>query len=139
MPPWPMIGMPSGRATSATCITLSSAIGLIAGPDKPPWMLPITGRRVFTSIAMPMIVLITARPSLPASMQRRAFSLMSVWFGDSLVMSGLLVTARHAATTRADISGTLPNCTPPSLMFGHEMLISMASIGESSNRRVVST
>ena len=68
-------------------------------------MLPITGRRVFTSIAMPMIVLITASPSLPASMQRRAFSRMSVWFGDSLVISGFFVTRRQASTTRADMSG----------------------------------
>ena len=100
-----MIGMPSGRATSATCITFSSAIGLIAGPDSPPCTLPITGRRVFTSMAMPIIVLITASASLPASMQRRAFSRMSVWFGDSLVISGFFVTLRQAATTRADISG----------------------------------
>ena len=80
-------------------------MGLIAGPDSPPWMLPITGRRVRTSIAMPMIVLITASASVPASMQRRAFSRMSVWLGDSLVMSGLRVTARQAATTCADMSG----------------------------------
>ena len=64
---------------------------------------------------------------------------MSVWLGDILVMIGLLVAARQAATTRADISGTLPNCTPPSLTFGQEMLISMASIGESSKRCVTST
>jgi hypothetical protein len=84
---------------------LSSAIGLIAGPDSPPCTLPMTGRRVFTSIAMPITVLITASPSLPASMQRRAFSRMSVWFGESLVTSGFLVTRRHASTTRADMSG----------------------------------
>ena len=72
-------------------------------------------------------------------MQRRAFSRMSVWLGESLVISGLRVTRRQAATTRADISGTLPNCTPPSLTLGQEILISMASIGESSKRRVTST
>ena len=49
----------------------------------------MTGRRLATSIAMPMTVLITASASVPASMQRRAFSRMSVWLGDSLVMSGL--------------------------------------------------
>ena len=100
-----MIGTLRGRATSATCMTFSSAIGLMAGPDKPPCTLPITGRRVFTSIVMPITVLMTASPSLPASMQRRAFSLMSVWFGESLVMIGLLVTLRQASTTRADMSG----------------------------------
>jgi hypothetical protein len=105
MPPWPMMGMRCGRATSYTWWTLSSAIGLIAGPDRPPCTLPITGRRSSTSIAMPMMVLITASASEPASMQRRAFSRMSVWLGDSLVMSGFLVTRRQAATTWADMSG----------------------------------
>ena len=42
------------------------------------------------------MVLITASPFEPASMQRRAFSLMSVWFGDSFVMIGLLVALRQA-------------------------------------------
>ena len=68
-------------------------------------MLPMTGRRVSTSIAMPIIVLMTANASVPASMQARAFSRMSVWFGESFVISGFFVTARQAATTRADISG----------------------------------
>ena len=56
-------------------------------------------------MAMPMMVLITDSASEPASMQRRAFSRMSVWLGDSLVMRGFFVTRRHAATTCADISG----------------------------------
>ena len=38
-------------------------------------------------------------------MHRRAFSRMSVWFGDSLVISGFFVAFRQAATTRADTSG----------------------------------
>jgi len=42
-------------------------------------------------MAMPEIVLITASASLPASMQRRAFSRMSVWLGESLLISGLRV------------------------------------------------
>ena len=54
---------------------------------------------------MPEIVLMTASPSLPASMQSRAFSRMSVWFGESLVISGFFVALRQAATTRALISG----------------------------------
>ena len=41
----------------------------------------------------------TANASVPASMQRRAFSLMSVWFGDSLVMMRLL---RRRAARRDD-------------------------------------
>ena len=61
---------------------------------------------------------------------------MSVWFGDSLVMIGFDVCARQASTTRADMSGSLPKATPPSFTFGQEMLISIASIGESSKRFV---
>ena len=63
------------------------------------------GRRVAESIAMPMTVLMTDRPSVPASMQALAFACMSVWLGDSFVISGFLVTARQAATTRALMSG----------------------------------
>ena len=61
---------------------------------------------------------------------------MLVWFGDSLVISGFEVCARQAATTRADMSGSLPKATPPSFTFGQEMLISIASISESSKRFV---
>jgi hypothetical protein len=72
-------------------------------------------------------------------MQRRAFSAMSVWLGESLVISGLSVTRRQTATTRADMSGSLPKATPPSLTLGQEILISMASMGESSKIRATSS
>jgi hypothetical protein len=116
-------------------VHLEQGDGLDGGPDSPPWLLPITASRDSASMAMPMRVLITANASVPASMQRRAFSAMSVWLGESLVISGLSVTLRQAATTRADMSGSLPKATPPSFTLGQEMLISMASMGESSKRR----
>ena len=94
--------------------------------------------RVRTSTAMPISVLMTANALVPASMQRRALSWMLVWLGESLVISGFCVTLRHAATTRADISGSLPKVTPPSLTLGHEMLISIASMGLSSKRATTS-
>ena len=72
-------------------------------------------------------------------MQRRAFSATSVWFGESLVKSGFAVARRHASTTRADMSGSFPKMRPPSSTLGHEMLISMASTGESSKRRASSS
>ncbi len=113
-------------------------MGLMAGPDRPPDPWPSTGRRVSGSTAMPVTVLITARASVPASMQRRALSAMSVWLGESLVISGLAVAARSAATTWADISGSLPKTAPPALTLGQEMLISTAATGESSKMRATS-
>ena len=41
-------------------------------------ILPMIGVRDSTSMAMPIRVLITAKPSVPASIHRRAFSAMSV-------------------------------------------------------------
>ena len=110
----------------------------MAGPDSPPWLLPMTGVRLSTSMAIPISVLMTEKASEPASRQPRALAAISVWLGESLVMMGLRVALRQAATTRADISGSLPKATPPSRTFGQEMLISMASMGESSKRRVTS-
>ncbi len=65
----------------------------------------MTGRRVSVSIAMPISVLIAASASVPASMHARAFAAMSVWLGESFVISGLRVTRRQASTTCADMSG----------------------------------
>ena len=77
----------------------------MAGPDSPPRTLSMNGFRSSMSIAMPMIVLMTANPSEPASMHRRAFSWISVWLGESFAMIGFFVCRRQASTTLADISG----------------------------------
>ena len=53
--------------------------------------------------------------------------------------SGFAVARRHASTTRADATGSFPKITPPSSTLGQEMLISMASTGESSKRRASSS
>ena len=134
-----MIGTPCGAATRCASYTRWRASGLIAGPERPARTAPITGRPVSTSIAIPTKVLTTARPSVPASMHRRAFSATSVWFGESLVKSGLDVARRQTSTTRADMAGSFPKTSPPSSTFGQETLISMASTGESSKRRASSS
>ena len=63
MPPTPITGMVSARAAWNTCRT---AIGRMAGPDRPPVTLASTGRRVRTSITMPVMVFITVTASAPA-------------------------------------------------------------------------
>src|SRR5262245_66051460 len=108
----------------------------MAGPERPPCTLPITGRRDFTSMAMPMMVLMTARPFEPASMQRRAFSRMSVWFGESLVMSGFFVTRRQAATTWGGMWGWLVSGGGACLMLGEGVLVWLGWIGEEWKRGV---
>ena len=136
MPPMPMIGTLTARATSQT---MRSATGLIAGPERPPVMLASTGRRFLRSIAMPIRVLISDSASAPASTQACAMATMSVTLGESLTISGFLVTARQALTTLAAHAGSVPKTIPPCLTLGHEMFISSAAIsGISSRRRAIS-
>ena len=64
---------------------------------------------------------------------------MSVWFGESFVISGFVVTFLQASTTLADISGSLPNSIPPLFTFGQEILSSMPETQERSNFFVTAT
>jgi hypothetical protein len=76
---------------------------------------------------MAVMVLMIDRPSAPLSTQARASDTMSVMFGVSLIHSGILVTLRQAATSWPAIFGSVPNSTPPFLMFGQLMFISRTS------------
>ena len=93
MPPMPISGTFTARAT---CHTMRKATGLMAGPDNPPVTLASTGRRVFTSIAIPTNVLMSESASAPASTQALAMATTSVTLGESLTIRGLLVAARQA-------------------------------------------
>ena len=136
MPPMPISGTFTARAT---CHTMRKATGLIAGPDNPPVTLASTGRRVFTSIAIPTNVLMSESASAPASTQALAMATTSVTLGESLTIKGLLVAARQAATTPAAQAGSLPKRMPPSLTLGHEIFISSAATsGTASSRRTIS-
>ena len=66
-----------------------TAIGRIAGPDRPPVVPASTGRIVTVSIVMPSSVLIIDSPSAPAAMQARAIATMSVTSGDSFANTGM--------------------------------------------------
>ena len=56
--------------------------------------------------------------------------------GDSLAMIGRWVLLRTLSMTAAAVCGWLAKLSPPASTLGQEILISIASIGESSNRRV---
>ena len=69
-PPTPTIGAVGSRPSriaACTCQMQRTAIGRIAGPDRPPVTPASTGRIVTVSITMPSVVLIIARPSAPAA------------------------------------------------------------------------
>src|ERR1035441_1588926 len=80
-----------------------------------------------------------ASASLPASSAALANGAMLTTFGLILVMSGSVVALRQAATTCESSLQSVPNCAPPSLMFGQETLSSSAPTPPSaSNRRATS-
>ena len=121
MPPMPITGMSTARAT---WYTIRRATGNTAGPDRPPVVLAMTGRRVRRSMRMPISVLIRLRPSAPASAQALAMATMSVTLGDSFMITGLVVTAFTARVTSAAQAGSVPKLMPPWWTLGQEMLTS---------------
>ena len=93
-------------------------MGRIAGPERPPVMLPKRGRQFSTSMAIPRTVLITASASAPAASASRGDGGDEVTFGESLTMSVLSVVLRAARTTRAVRSGSQPKVSPSLATFG---------------------
>ena len=84
------------------------------------------GRRVSTSIAIARNVLTSEIASAPASSAARANDATSVTFGVSFGITGSRRHLRIALTTSKVPVRLQPNWMPPSLMFGHEMLTSIA-------------
>src|SRR6266702_144769 len=125
-PPVPMIGM-SGNA-ALTCHTHRTATGLMAGPDRPPYLPASAGRMVAGSMTMPSSVLISDRPSAPDATQALATATMSVTSGDSLAKTGMsyLALPRTAAITLPARCGSSANGCPASSASGQDRLTSMA-------------
>ena len=123
MPPQPTTGTSTAPATS---YTIYKATGFMAGPDKPPLMLPSRGRRLAMSIVMPFRVLIRDMASAPASATAMATSAILPVFGVNLTNTGREVAALTAAVTLEAGSGSLPNSAPPPLMLGELMFTSIA-------------
>src|SRR5947199_9148328 len=102
---------------------MRSAIGLMAGPERPPKIVAILGRRVRASIAIPVMVLMIDRASAPLSAHAFASATMSEVLGVSLIQSGFLIAARHCRTRSPSTRGSVPNSIPPALMLGQETFI----------------
>src|SRR6266436_3758211 len=117
-----MIGVLTAFFVSQTSFKV---IGLMAGPDRPPVGFPKRDFPERKSIAIAGYVFATVRASAPASSAERAISPMSVTRGESLTQRGRFAAAfRAAPTTSATQVGSLPNCMPPFLTLGQEMLSS---------------
>ena len=74
-----------------------------------------------------MSVLIIEIASAPFASADCAIDAMSVTFGLSFTISGFLQYFLTAAVIAPTDSQLVPNCTPPLLTFGHEMLSSIIS------------
>ena len=77
------------------CHTIRNATGSTAGPDRPPVLLRIMGRRVRMSMRMPVRVLIMEMASAPALSAATAISEMSVTLGESFTIKGFLAVLAH--------------------------------------------
>ena len=117
-------GISTERATSQT---MRMAMGLMAGPERPPMPVPSPGLPVRQSTAMPSRVLISDTASEPPSAEARAMSAMSETFGDSFVMTGRRVAERTSLTRRCTTSGSRPKGRSPPSTLGHEMFSSSPS------------
>ena len=80
---------------------------------------------------MPTNVLIIDRQSAPPSAAARAIAAMSVTFGVSLTIIGLLVIGRRRSIRRPNATGSVPTDMPPCVTFGQLTLISSMSAAES--------
>ena len=109
-----------------------TAIGRIAGPDKPPVLPPKCGRIVSTFITIPTTVLIRARASAPASTTPRAIDDRSVTSGESLAIIGNSppMVRRTPSITRLEASGSHAKTRPRFSTLGQEIFTSIALIPE---------
>ena len=105
-----MIGM---ETASYTSYTMRSAIGKTALPENPPFIFFKTGFFVLRSILMPSNVFIRLTASAPPLSQAFAISVMSVTFGESLIIIGFVVTDLTALVTSSAADAFVPNAIPP--------------------------
>src|SRR6266480_1243253 len=97
MPPMPEIGILT-VGSAATADTRCSAIGFTAGPQYPPWLdLPATdgcGSNVVRSTpTIELMVLISESASAPPLTAARAMYVISVTFGVSFTITGIVATS----------------------------------------------
>src|ERR1035441_838322 len=96
------------------------AMGLIAGPERPPVMLLRRGRRVSASMEIARKVLVRLTASAPASAAILAMWAMEVTLGESLTISGRALAALARPTRYSSELGSEPKAMPPAWTLGQE-------------------
>ena len=117
---------------------MRTATGLMAGPDSPPVLLARAKVLRFTSIFMPVRVLIRLMASAPPASAALAITVISVTLGLSFMMMGCFAWAFTAFVMASTAFGSWPKAIPPSFTLGQEMLISSRSTGCSPRRSTTS-
>src|SRR5262252_3990840 len=97
---------------------MRTAIGLMAGPERPPVMLLSRGLRVSTSIDIARNVLTRLTASAPASAATLAICATEVTLGESLMISGRFVAERARPTRYSSEPQSAPNAIPPAWTLG---------------------
>ena len=115
------------------CHTMRKATGSRAGPDRPPVLLRMMGRRVRMSMRIPVRVLIMEMASAPALSAATAISEMSVTLGESFTIKGFLQCLRTSLVMPYTPWVVVPNWTPPCFTLGQEMFSSIISTQVSFN------
>src|ERR1700728_4116141 len=99
---------------------MRTAMGLIAGPERPPGLLEIRGRRDSTSIDRDKKVFTRERASAPAFSAHFAIWAMEVTLGESFTIRGRRETALARVTSWSRIPVSVPKTIPPCWVLGQE-------------------
>src|ERR1700689_1342115 len=99
---------------------MRTAMGLMAGPDNPPGLLAMRGRRVSTAIDSDRNVLTRESASAPAFSAQRAIWAIDVTLGDSFTIRGRRDTALARVTNWSRMPVSVPKTIPPCWVLGQE-------------------
>ena len=113
---------------------MRTATGCTAGPLMPPVLFANTKLLLFISIFMPVMVLMSETASAPPASAALAISAMLVTFGESFMITGCFAYFFISLVIVSTPFGSVPKAIPPSLTLGHEIFISIISIGSSARR-----
>ena len=83
---------------------------------------------------MPVIVLMSETASAPPASAALAISAILVTFGESFMITGCFAYFFISLVIVSTPFGSVPKAIPPSLTLGHEIFISIISIGSSARR-----